>query len=118
MLARVDGLLNAAALPPEIYATVGKDQQALVAFFYRKGQRAAAASLGTQALSDGGFWWAVAMIPFNGALNVMVSFYLAFRVALRAHNVGSVDRKRIYRAVRRRLAHKPLSFFLPARASV
>ncbi len=78
----------------------------------------AVATLGREVLQLPAFWWAVALVPFNGALNVGVSFYLAFRVALRAHNVGSVDRKRIYRAVRRRLAHKPLSFFLPARASV
>ena len=79
---------------------------------------AAAASLGTQALSDGGFWWAVAMIPFNGALNVMVSFYLAFRVALRAHNVSGVHRTRLYHALRKRLAQAPGSFFLPPRTGV
>ncbi len=76
---------------------------------------AAAASLGWQALHESAFWWALAMIPFNGALNVLVSFYLAFRVALRAHNVSGVDRSRIYRALRARLAHAPLSFFLPPR---
>ncbi len=76
---------------------------------------AAAASLGWQAVHDSSFWWAVAMIPFNGALNVLVSFYLAFRVALRAHNVSGVDRARIYRALRARLARAPLGFFLPPR---
>jgi len=76
---------------------------------------AAAATLGWQALHDSDFWWAAAMIPFNGALNVLVSFYLAFRVALRAHNVSGVDRTRIYRALRARLVHAPLSFFLPPR---
>ena len=78
---------------------------------------AAAASLGWQALHEPLFWWAMAMIPFNGALNVLVSFYLAFRVALRAHNVSGVDRARIYRALRARLAHAPLSFFLPRRGA-
>jgi len=79
---------------------------------------AAAASLGWQAVHESAFWWAVAMIPFNGALNVLVSFYLAFRVALRAHNVSGVDRLRIYRALRARLARAPLSFFLPQRQGV
>ncbi|AVP56482.1 site-specific recombinase [Pulveribacter suum] len=79
---------------------------------------AAAASLGWQAVHEPLFWWAMAMIPFNGALNVLVSFYLAFRVALRAHNVSGVDRSRIYRALRVRLARAPLSFFLPSRSAV
>jgi len=78
----------------------------------------AAATLGRDLLQLPAFWWAVALVPFNGALNVIVSFYMAFRVALRAHNVGRVDRRRIYRALRRRLRRAPLSFFLPTRASV
>ena len=75
----------------------------------------AAASLGLQVLHEPLFWWAAAMIPFNGAINVIVSFYMAFRVALRAHNVGSVDRSRIYRALLRRLWRHAPSFFLPLR---
>ncbi|WP_367066504.1 site-specific recombinase [Oryzisolibacter sp. LB2S] len=78
----------------------------------------AAATLGHDVLHLPAFWWAVALVPFNGALNVIVSFYLAFRVALRAHNVGRVDRNRIYRALRRRLRRAPLGFFLPTRGSV
>ena len=42
-----------------------------------------------------------------------VSFYLAFRVALRAHNVSGVDRSRIYKAIRQRFWRRPLSFFWP-----
>ena len=78
----------------------------------------AAATLGLDALHLPAFWWAVALVPFNGALNVIVSFYLAFRLALRAHNVGRVDRKRIYRALRRRWRSAPLGFFLPPRRSI
>ncbi|MNJ80758.1 Site-specific recombinase [compost metagenome] len=55
----------------------------------------------------------MAMLPFNAALNVGVSFYLAFRVALRAHNVSGVDRSRIYKAIRQRFWRRPLSFFWP-----
>ena len=61
------------------------------------------------------FWWAMACLPLLGALNVSVSFYLAFRLALRAQNVSVKDRARIYAAIRARLRSAPLSFFLPAR---
>ena len=78
----------------------------------------ASATLGMDVLHQPAFWWAVAMVPFNGALNVLVSFYLAFRLALRAHNVGSVDRARIYRALLARWRSAPLGFFLPPRRTV
>lgn len=78
----------------------------------------AAATLGMDVLHSHAFWWAVALVPLNGALNVGVSFYLALRLALRAHNVGRVDRGRIYRALRARWRRAPLGFFLPPRASV
>lgn len=73
----------------------------------------ASASLGWAVLHEPALWWAAAMIPLNGALNVGVSFYLAFRLALRAHNVSGVERGRIYQALRQRLRQQPLSFFLP-----
>jgi site-specific recombinase len=57
----------------------------------------------------------VASIPLIGVLNVGVSFYLAFRVALQAHSVSGVGRSRIQRAVLIRLRQAPLSFFWPAR---
>jgi site-specific recombinase len=57
------------------------------------------------------------MVPFNGAINVGVSFYLAFRVALRAHNVTRVERARIYLALLQRLRQQPLSFFVPPRTA-
>lgn len=70
-------------------------------------------SLGWEVLHSNLLWWAVAMLPFNAALNVGVSFYLAFRLALRAHNVSGVDRSRIYKAIRQRFWRRPLSFFWP-----
>ena len=76
---------------------------------------AAAASLGLAVTHLPTFWWAVACIPLIGVLNLGVSFYLAFRVALRAHNVSGSGRNSIYRAIARRLRHAPLSFFWPAR---
>jgi site-specific recombinase len=73
----------------------------------------ASMTLGMEVLHSSAFWWAMAMLPFNGALNVIVSFLLAFRLAVRAHNVSGVDRTRIYRAIRARLRQAPLSFFKP-----
>ena len=73
----------------------------------------ASATFGWEVIHDHAFWWAVAMLPFNGAINVLVSFYLAFRMALRAQNVTGVERSRIYAAIRQRLRKRPLSFFKP-----
>ena len=73
----------------------------------------AGATFGWAMIHDDAFWWAVAMLPFNGAINVLVSFYLAFRMALRAQNVTGVERSRIYAAIGQRLRKRPLSFFKP-----
>jgi site-specific recombinase len=76
---------------------------------------AACASLGWDVVHHAPLWWALASIPVIGMLNLGVSFYLAFRVALRAHNVSDTDRVSIYRAIRQRVRVAPLSFFWPAR---
>jgi site-specific recombinase len=55
----------------------------------------------------------VAAIPVIGAANLGVSFYLAFRVALRAHNVTDVARGQVSAAIGRRWREVPLSFFWP-----
>lgn len=75
----------------------------------------ACAVLGWEVLRQPALWWAVASIPLIGALNVGVSFFLAFRVALQAHNVGDVERRTVYSALRQRLRTQPLRFFWPAR---
>ncbi|WP_198026821.1 site-specific recombinase [Polaromonas glacialis] len=78
------------------------------------GQLAAAgASLGLEALRQAAFWWSVASIPLIGALNLGVSFYFAFRLALQAHNVSKLDRSRIRSAIWARWRRHPLSFFIP-----
>jgi site-specific recombinase len=78
------------------------------------GQLAAAgASLGLEAFGQAAFWWSMASIPLIGALNLGVSFYLAFRLALQAHNVSRLDRARIGSAIRARWRRHPLSFFVP-----
>ena len=73
----------------------------------------AAASLGPDVVHQSALWWAVASIPLIGALNVGISFYLAFLLALRAHNVTVAERSRIYAGLRARLRRAPLEFFLP-----
>ena len=76
---------------------------------------AAVAQIGWPVLSQSAFWWCVAALPFMAALNVGMSFYLAFRLALRAHNVPGVQRALIGRAIRQRFLSAPMSFFWPAR---
>lgn len=76
---------------------------------------AAAAAYGSEALHLPALWWCVAAIPLIGVLNLGVSFYLAFRLALRAHNVSGIDRARIHAALRARWRHRAVSFFLPVR---
>ena len=78
---------------------------------------AASATLGLEVLHQPAFWWAVATLPLLGALNVGVSFYLAFNLAMRARNVSGVDRSRIYAAIRARLRSRPLDFFRPTTSS-
>ena len=58
-------------------------------------------------------WWCAAAIPLIGMLNLGVSFYFAFRLALRAHSVSGVDRARIRNAVWQRWRRRPGSFFFP-----
>jgi site-specific recombinase len=60
---------------------------------------------------------AIASIFVIGPLNVGVSYYCAFRLALRAHNVTVGERQRIRKAVWQRLNHFPLSFLWPAKES-
>ena len=74
---------------------------------------AAASSLGADIFYMPAFWWCLAAVACTGVLNVAVSFYLAFLLALRAHNVSGVQRSAIYAALRHRLRHQLRSFFLP-----
>jgi site-specific recombinase len=75
-----------------------------------------AAAVGTEGfglMAHSPFWWCVAGIVVTGILNLTVSFFMAFRVALRSRGIRLVDRSRIYRAIRARLWRKPLSFIWP-----
>ena len=80
------------------------------------GQLAAAVgSEGFDLLRHAPFWWCAAGIVVTGLLNVSVSFFMAFRVALRSRGIRLADRSRIYRAIRARLWRSPLSFIWPTR---
>jgi site-specific recombinase len=74
---------------------------------------AACAALGWDVLREPALWWSVAALPVMGALNLAVSFYLAFRLALRAHNVTGIDRVHVSEVIGRRWRQAPLSFFWP-----
>jgi site-specific recombinase len=76
---------------------------------------AAGASLGLEVFQLPVFWWCLGGIVVTGMLNVAVSFYLAFLLALRAHNVSGVDRSRIYSAIRGRARTHLRSFFWPVK---
>jgi site-specific recombinase len=78
------------------------------------GQLAAAVgSEGFGLMAHALFWWCAAGIAVTGILNLTVSFFMAFRVALRSRGIRLVDRSRIYRAIRARLRKAPLAFIWP-----
>ncbi len=79
------------------------------------GQLAAAAgALGFEVLHAAPFWWCVAGIVATGALNIGVSFWLAFKLAARARGVRAADQQRIAAALSRRLRHSLPSFLWPS----
>lgn len=77
---------------------------------------AAAMALGWTVLLEPDFWSAVAATLLVGPINLAVSFYLAFRLALKARSVSDVNRQRIQGAIRHRLRRAPLSFLWPVSA--
>ncbi len=74
---------------------------------------AAAAAEGLAVLGTSMFWWCVAGIAVTGVLNLSVSFFLAFKVALRSRGIRLADRSRIRQAIFKRLRSRPGSFVLP-----
>jgi site-specific recombinase len=80
------------------------------------GQLAAAAgALGLSIVAEPAFWWCAAGIVATGLLNVGVSFYLAFRLALRARGLHLKERAHLAAAIRRRILRQPLSLLVPQR---
>jgi site-specific recombinase len=62
------------------------------------------------------FWWALAGLAVVGPLNLSVSFYLAFRIALAAQSISTRDRTRIRQALWIRVRERPLTFLWPIRS--
>ena len=77
---------------------------------------AAVMALGWTIWLEPAFWSAVAAMLLVGPINLAVSFYLAFRLALKAKGVSDVNRQRIQGAIRHRLRRAPLSFLWPVSA--
>ncbi len=76
---------------------------------------AAVTTLGWASLLTPGLWLALAGLVVVGPINLGVSFYLAFRLALKAQAISNVNRERIRAALRLRWRKAPLSFLLPPR---
>ena len=74
---------------------------------------AAAGALGLDVLHQPAFWWCLAGIAVTGVLNLSVSFWFAFKVALRSRGVRVQDRALITQAIWRRLRSAPWSFLWP-----
>ena len=82
------------------------------------GQLAAAlGALGPSLLAQPAFWWCVAGIAAIGMLNVGVSFWLAFKVALRSRGIAVREQHALRAAIWRRLWRAPQTFVWPPRAS-
>ena len=80
------------------------------------GQLAAAVgALGFGVMTTWAFWSCVICIAGIGVLNVGVSFFCAFKVALRSRGIRLADRRRVNAAIRARLWREPLSFLIPPR---
>ena len=105
MLGMVPPILAFFALPLDVrHVTLASGQLA-----------AAVGALGLGVVWTAPFWWCVAGIAATGLLNLAVSFFLAFGVALSSRGIRLDDRSRIHRAIRARLRHRPMSFLLPVR---
>lgn len=102
-------------LTPEFFRIFGLDLQVRHVTLSSGLFGAACASLGPAVVNDPAFWWALAGIAVNGVLNVGVSFYLAYRLALRARGIQVKERRAIYTSIARRLWRRPWTFILPPR---
>jgi site-specific recombinase len=105
LLGMVPAVAGFFALPLDVrHVTLGTGQLA-----------AAAGALGSAVLRQPEFWWCLGGIAVTGVLNLVVSFALAFAVALRSRGIKLRERARIRSAILQRLRHAPLSFLLPPR---
>lgn len=76
---------------------------------------AAATALGWKVFLMTGFWLGIIGFLLIGVINVLVSFSLAFNMALRSRDLPSLDRRRLYIAVRQRLRNNFKSVIFPSK---
>jgi len=74
---------------------------------------AAATVLGWKVFLTAGFWLGVIGVLLIGVVNVLVSFSLAFHMALRSRDLPELDRLRLYRALRTRIRSNLRDVMLP-----
>jgi site-specific recombinase len=74
---------------------------------------AAATALGWKTFLMSGFWLGIFGVLLIGFFNVLISFSLAFNMALRSRDLPSLDRRHLYGAVRRRIKSDFKSLLLP-----
>lgn len=74
--------------------------------------------LGFDFVSTPMFWRAVAGILVIGAMNLLVSFGMAFMLAIKARSINTPQRRAIRQALRKRFFANPLSFVLPVGATI
>jgi len=76
---------------------------------------AASIALGWKVFAMGAFWLGILGIFLIGFINVIVSFWFAFQMALRSRDLPALDRKRLYTAVWKRVKAQPRSLFIPSK---
>lgn len=72
-------------------------------------------TLGWEVVHTNAFWMAVAGTAATGVLNVVVSFALAFNVALRSRDLRRGDRDSLSAGVRQRIWQRPATLFWPVK---
>lgn len=103
MLGLVPAILTAFAMPFEVrHVTLSTGAIA-----------AALGVLGPRVVESADFWWAVAGVASMGLLNVLVSFALAFQMAVRSRQLPRTDRRALNRAIWRRILANPLCLLFP-----
>ena len=100
-------------LGPEILSFFGPHMEVRHVTLSTGAVATAVGVLGPDVMHTAPFWLAVAGIALMGVLNVLVSFALAFNMAMRSRNLRGVDRKRVTGAVWRRILRDPLCLLVP-----
>ncbi|WP_197330136.1 site-specific recombinase [Ralstonia syzygii] len=100
-------------LGPEILSFFGPHMEVRHVTLSTGAVATAVGVLGAGEMHTAAFWLAVAGIALMGVLNVLVSFALAFNMAMRSRNLRGLDRRRITGALWRRILRDPLCLLVP-----